>query len=287
MSKYTTEVRYICEYYAGLTESVGGDDVDDVVEAARSQIFENYPIFDEEYRGVLEDKILRHYYTREIGYETVGLWRLHLNNKMNEIMPYYNKLYESAELEFNPFNDVDYSISHAGTENNSETDTNTRTLNTQSVKADTGTVTNQEGGQTATTGTDSGSGSNQTIEKYSDTPQGGITGLLGDDTSGQQYLTSARVTNGSNSSSGNSSSTTTHGRSNTETLNTNERTTDTGTVSDAGARSRATTDSYINRITGKIGTTSYSKLLKEYRDTLINIDMKIIKELEDLFFTLW
>lgn len=287
MSKYTTEVRFVCEYYAGLDESVGYDDIAEVVEAARSQIFENYPIFDEDYRGTLETKILRHYYTREIGLETVGLWKLHLNNRMNEIMPYYNKLYESAAIEFNPLYDVDYSIQHAGTENNSETDNNTRTLNTQSVKSDTGTVTNQEGGQTATTGTDSGSGSNQTIEKYSDTPQGGITGLLGDDTSGQQYLTSARVTNGSNSSSGNSSSTTTHGRSNTETLNTNARTTDTGTVTDAGAKSRATTDSYVNRIAGKMGSTSYSKLLTEYRDTLINIDMKIINELKDLFITLW
>ena len=32
MAKYTTEVRYICESYAGLTESVGYDSIDDVIE---------------------------------------------------------------------------------------------------------------------------------------------------------------------------------------------------------------------------------------------------------------
>ena len=55
-----------------------------------------FPIFDENYRSVLETKILRHYYTREIGFETVGLWKHYLKTKLNEIMPKYNKLYEAS-----------------------------------------------------------------------------------------------------------------------------------------------------------------------------------------------
>ena len=65
-----------------------------------------YPIFDENYRETLDTKILKHYYTREIGFETVGLWKFKLNTKMNEIMDYYNQLYESALLEFNPFDNT-------------------------------------------------------------------------------------------------------------------------------------------------------------------------------------
>lgn len=53
----------------------------------------SYPIFDENYRSVLNQKILYHYYENEIGFETASLFRFYLNNKLNEIMPYYNELY--------------------------------------------------------------------------------------------------------------------------------------------------------------------------------------------------
>ena len=287
MSKYTTEVRYVCEYYADKTESVGYDEVDSVIEAAIPHIFENFDIYDESYRPVLEKKILRHFYTREIGYETVGLWKLHLNNKLNEIMPYYNKLYESAALDFNPLNDVNYTVSHEGTARDSESGTDLKTLNTQKATTNTGTIGNTEGGTTAVSGSSQDTSSGQSVDKYSDTPQGGITGLIGDETTGQQYLTNARVINTSDSSSGSNSQTTTHGKTNTETLNTTETTNDTGTVSGTKARTLNSTDEYVNTISGKMGVTSYSKLLKEYRETLINIDLQIINELNDLFFILW
>ena len=38
MSKYTTEVRYICEHYAGLNESTGFEDVDEIVETIRKVV---------------------------------------------------------------------------------------------------------------------------------------------------------------------------------------------------------------------------------------------------------
>lgn len=110
MSKYTTELRYICEMAAGVTESKGYDDVEDIVTSAAPHIFNNFAIFDEQYRLTLEKKILMHYYTREICEETVGLWKLRLATRMNEIMPIFNKLYETELLKYNPFYDVDYTI---------------------------------------------------------------------------------------------------------------------------------------------------------------------------------
>lgn len=112
MAKYTTEIRSICEHYAGLTESTGFEDVDDIIEKARNKIFQNYPIFNENHRAELEHKILKHYYMREIGFETVGLFKLFLNERMAEIMPYYNKLYESETFEFDPFKNVDVWNTH-------------------------------------------------------------------------------------------------------------------------------------------------------------------------------
>ena len=53
-----------------------------------------YPIFDENYREILNNNILHHYYENEIGFETAPLFRFYLNQKLNEIMPYYNELYK-------------------------------------------------------------------------------------------------------------------------------------------------------------------------------------------------
>ena len=62
----------------------------------------DYPIFDEEYRSTLNDKIIRAYWLREIGFETFGLFRWHMRRMMHEIMPYYNQLYESEKLITDP-----------------------------------------------------------------------------------------------------------------------------------------------------------------------------------------
>lgn len=63
---------------------------------------DSYPIWNEEYRKYLNQKIIDHYYFREIGQETPDRFNFFLRRKMNEIMPYYNKLYESELIQFDP-----------------------------------------------------------------------------------------------------------------------------------------------------------------------------------------
>lgn len=114
MSKYTTEVRFLCESAAGKTESKGFSSIAEILSVAAPRVFNfTFPIFDESYRLPLEIKILRHYYTREICEETVGLWKLRLQDKLNMIMPYYNQLYESELIKFNPLYDVDLTTEHS------------------------------------------------------------------------------------------------------------------------------------------------------------------------------
>lgn len=231
MSKYTTEVRFICEQFSGLYESVGLSGVDMVIEGARDKIFDfEYPIFDETYRGVLETKILKHFYTREIGAETVGLWKLWLNTRMNEIMPYYNKLYKSELLEFNPLYDVDITRERSGSKDSSKTDTGEVTIN--------------------------GTSTNDSLDMYSDTPQGAVQNL-----EAGNYLTNARKVTDTGSS---------------ENTSTNSAT---SSIND--------TEEYLEHVSGKQGGQSYAKMLTEYRATFMNIDMKVINELNDLFLNLW
>lgn len=62
----------------------------------------DYPIYDEDYRQVLNNKIINHFYLREIGAETPDRFNFYLGRKMREIMPYYNQMYKSELLEFDP-----------------------------------------------------------------------------------------------------------------------------------------------------------------------------------------
>ena len=110
LSKYTLEVRNICESLVARSERAEFMDVNEVIKLARPNIFNfEYPKWNSEYNEMLEEKILRTYYMREIGVETYGLFKLRLQVKLNDIMPYYNKLYESEKLKFDPLKEIDLS----------------------------------------------------------------------------------------------------------------------------------------------------------------------------------
>lgn len=235
MSTYTTQVRFICETASGLTEQAGFNDVNKVIQSAIPNVFNfDFPIYDESYRNVLCTKILKHYYTREIGGETVGIWKLWLDTKLNEIMPYYNQLYKSAIIEFNPMYDIDITTKH--TKGNNDT-------------------TNVNGNVTSNS---TSNNSETERDLFSDTPQGSLNNV-----ENETYLTTARkITTSGTASSNNSSAHT-------------------------GKTIASSTEEYVQNISGKSGGTSYSKRLKEFRETFINIDAMIIDELSDLFINLW
>lgn len=187
MSKYTTELRYICENSIGLEESKGYKKISEILEECWDKIFDfDFPIFDESYRSVLCIKILKHYYTREISEETVGLWKLRLDAKMNEIMPYYNKLYNVWGEEFNPLNDVDVRTEH--TLNRNDTSEGDSTVNNYSLYSDTpqGELNGLEDGLYLTNATkDTGNNEFSQILKSSDEYIEYIKGKRGSQTYGE------------------------------------------------------------------------------------------------------
>lgn len=360
MSKYTTEVRFICEQQSGLMESVGYADVGEVIEKARPRIFDfPYPIFDQNYKPVLESKILMHYYTREISEETYGLWKLRLRTKLNEIMPYYNQLYSSELIKFNPLWDTDLLTDRDVKQDNVHEDetvtdnkdlknikdkestsgNDIRTLGGQDVSVtdskeknvlsgqDVGSLGGADvsalGGQDVTTV--NSNDVNNTWDLYSDTPQGSIAGIQGaeDDPSlgDNGYLTNARHVFGDTDGS-NSDTTTDYGRTDTTEYG-RTNTMDYGRISDTDVDRTNTTDygktdnmqygkvrdfdrtwndkfdgnvktdgtatdtiDYLEKVTGYRGRNPSESLLK-FRETFLNIDEMIIKELRMLFFNLW
>ena len=122
---------------------------------------------------------------------------------------------------------------------------------------------------------------------YSDTPQGGINGIVGgeDDPSlgSNAFLTNARHKFGDTEGS---LGTMTYGKTNNSngTTNYGRITDETGKLNSVG-KSVGDID-YSEHVSGYRGK-SPSKSLEEFRKTMLNIDMQVIKDLEDLFFQLW
>ena len=67
---------------------------------------DDYPIFNEDYRAHLNKEIIEHFYFREIGQEPPERFNFFLKRKMAEIMPYYNQLYQSELIKFDPLSTV-------------------------------------------------------------------------------------------------------------------------------------------------------------------------------------
>ena len=319
MSKYTTELRFICETEAGKTESVGLSKVDEVITAALPHIFDfDFPIFDENYRVPLETKIIRHYYTREIGLETYGLWKLKLQTKLNEIMPYYNKLYQSELYTYNPLYDVDMTTTHVGrrTGENTNVDSRISERNNSGTSKNVGDETTADTNRATTSGersventgseTNTGRSKNsatrnyQRDDAYSDTPQGTLNNVKN-----LNYLTNARnivdteMTNENGETTGASASENKQNETNQQTVtgdNTSatkrfsERTDDfTGSNKNEGTNTETSksTEDYVLHVMGKSAGVNYARMIKDFRDNLLNIDMDVIRELNDLFMLIW
>ena len=275
LSEYTVQLRYICQSLAG-SNSIS---TSSIIEYAREKIFDfDYEIFDVNYRKILETKILRHYFLYEIGLETYELWKFQLENKFNEIMPYYNQLYITQLNKFDYFNNTNLTttsnrkIKENDINDSTENGTN-NTSNTENSKS----VQNNSGSSTSKS---NGTNESSTKRGYSDTPQGYMTNV-----EDANYLTNFTSENGDTTSNvtandnfSNNSDITNNKNSNILNSTNNKKI----NISD-----KSSDDNYIENLKGNNGSKSYSELLMEYRNTLINIDMMIIDELADFFMGVW
>lgn len=261
MAVYTVQVRTLIENHFDLG-------------------LKDYPLFDENYRAALNGKILGHYYFREIGFETAGLFKFYLNQKMSEIMPYYNQLYKSELLEFNPFYNVDHSLKSdkANTLNSSRADSTQTHGDSENTQTATG-ITNDTNSSTAT---NTSQQSNADKNVHSDTPQG----LLGiDSIDNEVYASTADIGKNSSESTANSVGNSLHNSVNQNTQsgsNSNDM-----SMQSAGNTMQNGIENYISHVIGKEGTETYSEMLMKFRDTFLNIDMMIINELKDLFMNVY
>lgn len=115
----------------------------------------DYPSY---YKGdakkAFEQKVIDHYYFRQIGQETVGRFLKCFRSRINDIMPYYLQLYKSQEIMDaieDPFGNIDIVETFEQTSTGTSNATNT--------------------------GTSSGASSNDFTHKFSNTPQQSISNV--------------------------------------------------------------------------------------------------------------
>lgn len=271
MSEYTVQLKWIIE---SMTADMVGQPIVSRIEAAAKKIFDfDYPIWAEDYRPTLERKILMRYFNKEIGLETVGLWKFYLNERLNRIMPYYNQLYGSVVKEYDFTNSVD--MTETFTENETETTGDDMTSGRESNTTDNVTNTVQQSENVENNGTINDSGTNSNTRLTSDLPQANYAGV--------DYGTQLVEDNGTTGNDRTSHDTT------ERTANGTQKTDSTGNVTENYKSNRD-----IERSRGreygrnqKGHTIPIQDLILKYRDTLINIDNMIINELSDLFMTIY
>lgn len=277
MSKYTTELRWIIE---SATADQTNLTISQRITAAAPKIFNfNYPIWNESYKTTLETKILKHYFNKEIGMETVGLWKLYLEERMNLIMPYYNQLYETATKNYDYMSDVNSSETYTANKTNKATADFTLTGNLTGSTTDIGKDTINSTSKT----TDNGSrDSDTTINNKnleSDLPQANYanldygTNLVESEQTEALHDTTNNVSNFAVDSTTDRNNTTNASQVTSQT---------TKNIVDGNAD-----ETYTRTRKGAFGGKSLTELMMEYRQSIINIDNMIINELSDLFMLIY
>lgn len=232
---------------------------------------QDYEIFDEEYRPILNNAILDFYKFREIGYVNPAVWRDRLNQRMRLIMRNkYNALYKAKMTDFNPLYNVDltetytHEVNNTGEENNNtQTNFNTNSkINTSQSNDSTSTTENR----------------NNNLNLSSQFPSEEMTE---DDLSVNLFVDSAQK--GKNSSNEKSTS-----EDNSE-LNQKSEGSETTINKGTNTSSNKIVETYTRKNLGSSAGLPFSKALiqlKEFYDKY-QLDQQVIDELKDLFIQIW
>lgn len=215
MSKYTTQLRWVVEEAQG---NIPYSEYTRYTPYTYKKLgLSEYPIFEESYRQILNDKIIDHFFFREIGFETVAQFQWYMRRTMQEIMPMFNELYIAHAKIDDPLNNLSRSW--------------------------------KESWDTNIDGSSEETANNRNV--YQDTPMSLLDNTTTPTVQGLDYATNV-------------------------------------TYDDNVVGVENSNHNYGWRVHDEVGRNkSQAELMKEYLDMFVNIDVKVIEELETLFMGLW
>ena len=231
-----------------------------LVEANFDLGLKDYPIYKEELRKPLNDLIIEHFYFREIGLETPQLFKRFLNRKMMEIMPYYNQLLKSEDLEFNPLYNIDL------------TETFEQEGTAKANGSLKGKVTNQTSDTVTGDATTNTMSKNEDISVSDDSPSSKMTI---EDIRNNKYANKVEKVNNENTVDEKVAT------KNTSTKNDNQD------LENVSSNNQDTKQNYVRKTEGSSAGLSFSRAIAQWRDIMINVNVQILEELEPLFMQLF
>lgn len=126
LSKYTTTVKDICESFIPQNELWSMDlSVQRTIDKTQDKFFNfDFPFYSDDRKDLYTFKtyFLLRYWNNYIGFETLGMWKTAFLSRMNELTPYYRKLYDAIQHD-NPFTNTNITITEAE-KGNEKTTTN-------------------------------------------------------------------------------------------------------------------------------------------------------------------
>ena len=256
MASYTMQLReYIEMWSQEQTLSVR-----DQIEQGRSKLFDfDYPLFDADYKKVFETHFIRKFYMREIGFETEGLFKFQLESWLLINMPYFNKLFESELIQYDPLTNTKLDV------------TNKKTVDkTQNQEATTD-GTNQSSNTQDANGTLTDDLFDRQLE--SNNPDSRLTITSNDGEGVIEYASNIKENNENSTKSSVNHAT--------------GSATDTTNVSSNVNNTINETEDFVQSRFGKIGDQSFSKMLNVYRTSLLRVENKIFQEMQELFMLVY
>jgi hypothetical protein len=289
MASYTMPLREYIEMWSQDNEDLP---VRDVIEAGRPKLFDfDYPLFTPDYKKDFETRFIRNFYFTEIGFETEEMFKFHLENWLQINMPFWNNMLKSELITYDPLTNTKVDSTANKTKDRTQNDIkdgtqHSNTSGTSNTVNDATSETNVTAGSDTTEGVDE-SRFNRHLE--SDTPDARLTITPNTDGSGTIEYAS-RITEDKDTDSRNSTkSTDATNDSNT----TDHATNDVTASSNSDGTTHETVDSTIHETnedvlntTGKIGSQTYSQMIKEYRETFLRIEKDLFAEMREKLFML-
>lgn len=301
MSMYTTPLRAIIERYSQDDPTLTRDER---IAIGRPKLFDfDYPIFDSDFKSVFETNFIKDFYTREIGFETEELFKQKLEAWLLMNMDYYNSLFESERLHYDPLINFEMVEAKDGETTTNRKDNRTIEQETNTQQDDTTDETSKTNrDETTSQDTDTKQKYNtKTDEDYfnrtihSDNPDSRLRLSTKDGGGTIEYASDISEDTGD-------TSTKTDGDTTTDTKSKTDSDIDTDTDAKTERemeseqetshdedykRDVETMDNYLQRNFGKIGVRSYADMIMEYRRSLLRVQRQIHNELSQLFMLVY
>lgn len=263
----------------------------------RNLLKTNFELFDFEYqfddpvfKKKLEQAVIDFYYNYEIGQETPDAFKQRFKSRWLRNIDYYNKLYNTTLLEYNPL--INSKMSEAMEQlsnSNSTQDSESESIsNGTSKTSDTSkTDSNTDNENTTTndlTSTSVNSSSTDSNEKTSDYPQQSIRG--GDYASGERVADTLTSSEGSSTNTGTVKNVGSSTGTSSITGNGTAESSDKGTSKSNTKNTNNSNTSYAKTIEGLTGITYQDLIIKE-RNNLLRIENMVIEEMKPCFLLVY